>query len=68
MPEIATQTEERFIQEKGRAYMNLLLKFYSYKQDCIVCKGCGAKFKISCFDIHKKSCKKFKTNDYLNCS
>ena len=67
MPEIATQTEERFIVEKSRAYLNLIIKFYSYKQDSVVCKTCGHKFKINHLDFHTKTCKRFNKTDYLNC-
>ena len=68
MPEISTQTEERLIPEKQKAYLNLLIKYNSYSQDCVTCKGCGQKFLIPMYKLHNLQCKKFKTNDYQNCN
>ncbi len=68
MPEISTQTEERLIPEKQKAYLNLLIRYSSYSQDCVRCKGCGQKFLIERYKLHNLKCKKFKTIDYQNCN
>jgi len=68
MPEISTQTEERLIPEKEKAYLNLLIKYNSYSQDCVRCKGCDQKFAVEWYKRHNLKCKKFKTIDYQNCN
>jgi len=67
MPEISTQTDPRDMIEPTKSYLNLLLTFKFYSQNCVKCKYSERPFQVNFLNKHRKDCKLCKEADYLNC-